>query len=543
MATDPTPSRGTFMPQKTRRTGRQMFALAASALLVVGLTACGGSAPTVRDDLIMGRDMDVTTLDPNRSLCDTCQIFNGAVYDTLIKAENDGSLTPLLAESWKANGDNTVFTFTLRPDGRFADGSPVEAKDVKWSWDRIQHLKGSPSYFMDGIASLEAPDPRTVIVRSEQPNSAFFNIATAGYMGILNSDLAAQNGATADADAANTDTAEQWFMTHSAGAGQYELESYEQGTQIVLKRNENYWGTPAAFPRVTIKQVKDSSSQLQQLQQGDIDVAQQLNFDAIGQIESDANISSTTVPTFNFVYLGLAPGAADGEALKDPRVRDAVRKGIDYDAVINATVAGHGKPQATGIPNGFPGTDGLAPPQYDPEGARRLLTDAGVNGLRLEAVYPNFTIYGVSFNTMFQSIQQSLKTVGIDLNLTPLDYSAWSERLKTTGMPVTAVYFAPDHPDAVQYLQYFAMIEDSVWLQRSRMPVNPAENALTSDALRHSGAERDATYAKLAQMMWDDAIILPIVNPDVILANSPAVVGNNYHITRNVDLSVMGFEQ
>lgn len=529
---------------KTRSVGRRIAGLAVTALLITGLTACGGAgAPTLREDLILGRDMDVTTLDPNRSLCDTCQIFNGAVYDTLIKADNDGSLTPLLAESWEANADNTVFTFRLRPEARFADGSPVEAKDVKWSWERLQHLKGSPSYFMDGITSVEAPDPRTVVVTSEHPNSAFFNITTAGYMGILNSDLAAQNGATADVDAANTDTAEQWFMSHSAGAGQYELESYQQGTQIVLKRNENYWGTPAAFPRVTIKQVKDSSTQLQQLQQGDIDVAQQLNFDAIEQIEADPNISSTTVPTYNFVYLGLAPGAPGGEALKDPRVRDAVRKGIDYDAVINATVAGNGKRQATGIPGGFPGTNGLPLPEYDPDGARKLLTDAGITRLQLEAVYPNFTIYGVNFNTMFQSIQQSLKTAGIDLTLTPLEYSTWSERLKTTGMPVTAVYFAPDHPDPVQFLQYFAMIDDSTWLQRSRMSVNAEENTLTTTALQQSGAQRDATYSKLAKMMWDDAIILPIVNPEIILANSPAVTGNNYHITRNVDLSVMGFEQ
>ncbi|MGV9796787.1 ABC transporter substrate-binding protein [Mycobacterium sp. NPDC003449] len=526
-----------------RSAGRRTVAVTISAFLIAGLTACGGGSLTVREDLIMGRDMDVTTLDPNRSLCDTCQIYNGAVYDTMIKAENDGSLTPLLAESWEANADNTIFTFTLRPEARFADGSPVEAKDVKWSWERIQHLKGSPSYFMDGITTVEAPDPQTVVVTSEQPNSAFFNITTAGYMGILNSDLAAQHGATADPDAANTDTAEQWFMGNSAGAGQYELESYQQGTQIVLKRNDNYWGTPAAFPRVTIKQVKDSSTQLQQLQQGDVDVAQQLNFDAIDQIESDANISSTTVPTFNFVYLGLGPGTVGGEALKDRRVRDAVRKGIDYDSVINATVAGKGKGQATGIPAGFPGADGLPLPGYDPEGARKLLADAGVDGLRLEAVYPNFTIYGVNFNTMFQSIQQSLKTAGIDLTLTPLEFSSWSERLKSTGMPVTAVYFAPDHPDAIQYLQYFAMIDNSVWMQRSRMPVNPAQNTLTSEALRETGAQRDATYSKLAQMMWDDAIILPIVNPDVILANSPAVTGNNYHITRNVDLSVMGFEQ
>lgn len=514
-------------------------------VLVAGLTACGGSPPTTQDNLILGRAMDITTLDPTRVLCDTCQMYYSAVYDTLVKANSaDGPLEPLLAESWTANVDSTQFTFKLRPDAVFADGSPVEAKDVKWSWERMQNIKGSPSFFMDGITRIDTPDPRTVVVTSAEPNSAFFNIASASYMGIVNSDMAIENGATADANAATTDRAEQWFLTNSAGSGQYELQSYSEGSELVLKRNDNYWGEKAAFPVVTIKEVADSSAQLQQLQQGDIDVAMQLSFDAIDQIESDPKIVSQVVPTYNYVYIALSPGVAGGEALKDPRVRQAIRKGIDYDAVINATVAGKGQRQSTAIPNGFEGAADLALPQYDPEGAKKLLAEAGHGaGLKLEAVYPNFTIYGVSFNTMFQSLQQSLRTVGVDLTLSPMEYSAWADQLASSGMPVTAVYFAPDHPDPVQYVQYFGLTEGSAWAKRSRMPANPAETQLVSQALRQSGTDRTQTYGQLGQMMWDDAIILPIVNPEIILASSADVTGNNYHITRNLDLSAMRFAQ
>lgn len=519
--------------------------IAGAIVLTAGLTACGGAAPTTEDNLILGRAMDVTTLDPTRVLCDTCQIYYSAVYDTVVKANSaDGPLEPLLAESWTANPDSTQFTFKLRPDAVFADGSPVEAKDVKWSWERMKNIKGSPSYFMDGITGIETPDAHTVVVNSAEPNSAFFNIVSASYMGIVNSDLAIENGATADADAATTDKAEQWFLSNSAGSGQYELQSYSEGSELVLKRNDNYWGEKAAFPVVTIKEVADSSAQLQQLQQGDIDVAMQLSFDAIDQIESDANIVSEVVPTYNYVYIALSPGAAGGEALKDPRVRQAIRKGIDYDAVINATVAGKGERQSTAIPNGFEGSANLPQPEYDPEGAKELLAEAGHgSGLTLEAVYPNFTIYGVSFNTMFQSLQQSLRTIGVELKLSPMEYTAWADRLASSGMPVTAVYFAPDHPDPVQYAQYFGLTEGSAWVKRSRMPVNPAETDLVAQALRQAGPERTQTYAEIGQMMWDDAIILPIVNPQIILASSADVTGNNYHITRNLDLSRMRFTQ
>jgi peptide/nickel transport system substrate-binding protein len=519
---------------------------AAVLLAIAGLAACSAQSTTAgqRDDIILGRAMDLTTLDPDRSLCDTCQIYNSAVYDTLIKANaQNGHLDPLVADRWEVNDNATQFTFHLHPGAVFADGSPIEAKDVKWTWERVKNLAGAPSYFMAGITGIDTPDAETVVVHSKEPNSAFPAITSASYMGIVNSDLAAQNGATADDNAATTDKAEQWFLSNSAGSGQYQLDSYKPGSELVLTRNDKYWGPKAAFSKVTIKEVSDSSSQLQQLQQGDIDVAMQLSFDALDQIKSDPKITSQVVDSYNFVYIALSPGVTGGEKLADPRVREAIRKAIDYNAVIDATVAGNGKRQATGIANGFEGTSGLALPEYDPEGAKSLLSQAGFgSGLQLEAVYPNFTIYGVDFNTMFQSVQQSLKKSGIDLKLTPMDYTAWSDRLKNSGIPITSVYFAPDHPDTIQYVQYFSLMQGSTWAERARLPISKPETDSAAAALSETGAQREKTYAQLGDMMWNDSIILPIVNPKLILASSADVTGNNYHITRNLDLSVMGFK-
>jgi peptide/nickel transport system substrate-binding protein len=530
-----------------RKVTRLAAGAAALFLCALGLAACSssGTAASQRSDIIFGRAMDVTTLDISRSLCDTCQIYNSAVYETLLRANpKDGSLEPLLAKDWKANADSTVFTFHLRDNAVFADGSPVEAKDVKWSWDRLQNLAGSPSYFMAGITSVEAPDAHTVVVTSKAPNSAFPNITTASYMGVINSDVAAAHGATADKNAAKTDKAEPWFLKHSAGSGQYVLSDYEQGSQLVLTRNDKYWGHKASFSKVTIKEVTDSSAQLQQLQRGDIDVAMQLSFDALNQVKDDSNLKAEVVPSYNFVYIALCPGVAGGEALKDPRVREAFRMGIDYDTVIKDTVAGHGKRQSTGIANGFEGTADLPLPAYDPARAKELLAQAGYgHGLNLEVVYPNTTIYGVNFTSMFQSIQQSLKNVGIDVKLTPIEFSSWVDRVEGKGMPVTAVYFAPDHPDTIQYVQYFARIAGSVWGKRAGLSVDQEQNRLAAAALSQSGKQREQTYAHLGQLMYNDAFILPIVNPMNLLASRADVVGNNYDITRNVDLSTMSFKK
>ena len=228
-------------------------------------TTAAATAPSgTARELVIARDMDINSLDLSRSYCDTCQILNTALYDTLITADvkDVNTLLPRLATTWEANADNTVFTFKLDPTAKFADGSPVEAKDVKWSWERLGNLKGSASYLIGGTTSIDTPDAGTVVVNFKEPNSAFLQIVAASYMGVINSDVASAQGASAAADAATADKAEPWFLKNSAGSGPYTLTSYTQGDSVVLTRNDNYWGkTKPVFPKVTMKQVKDSASQ------------------------------------------------------------------------------------------------------------------------------------------------------------------------------------------------------------------------------------------------------------------------------------------
>ena len=103
--------------------------------------------------LVIARNMDLTSLDPHRAVCDTCQFVFTSLYQTLIGLDTDNkTLIPNLAESWEINDDNTVYTFHLAPEATFSDGSPVEAKDVAFSLLRLKNLKVSLTYLVDDIA-------------------------------------------------------------------------------------------------------------------------------------------------------------------------------------------------------------------------------------------------------------------------------------------------------------------------------------------------------------------------------------------------------
>ena len=509
-------------------------------------------APSNARELVIARDMDTNSTDPSRAYCDTCQIFMTAIYETLITLDpaDPNTQIPRLATKWEANADNTVFTFTLNPDAKFADGSAVEPKDVKWSWERLANVKGSASYLMAGFKSVDTPDATTVVVTFGAPNSAFLPIVAAGYMGIVNSDVATENGASAGADAATADKGEPWFLKNSAGSGPYALESYTQGDSLILKRNDAYWGArKPVFPRITFKQVKDSASQLQQLQQGDADIAMQLSVDSLSQLDGNDKVTTNIVDSYNYVYIALSPGAVGAEEMKDVNVRKAIGMAIDYPGAIDALVAGKGKTQASPIPNGFLGSKGLPLPTYDLATAQEMLKAAGKEGgFSLDATYPKVNVYGVDFDLMMQKVQQDLKKVKIDLKLTPVEFPQWADKINKQGIPVTAVYFAPDHSDSSQYVQYFGAIPDSSWAGRAgggsagKPLLNDAEVTGLAAALAASGDAKAKAYTDLGQAMIDDAVIFPIVNPQLVLAHASDITGMHYSACCNLDLALLGLK-
>ncbi len=496
--------------------------------------SAGGGSETA---LVIARGMDVNSLDPQRAYCDTCQIFMTAVYETLIGLDVDNTtLVPRLATAWESNADQTEFTFTLDPTATFADGSPVMSADVKFSWERQQGLQGSASYLVGSIASIETPNDATVKVTLTAPNSAFLAQVNAPYLGIVNQELAEAHGATADPE---TDTAEEWFLSNSAGSGPFTLAAYTAGSELRLARNEAYWGAAPAFPEVLIKETPQAVSQRQQLEQGAVDIAMQLSADVADGLGGD-DLVIEQVPSFNYVYLALSPGAVGGEQLS-PEVREAIRLALDYEGLIDATVGGAGRAQASPIPNGFAGTDGLAVPAQDLDAAKQLLADAGITELTLDATYPSLNVYGVDFSTAMQKVQTDLQEVGIQLELNPVEIAVWAEQIGADGIPVTMLYFAPDHTDSSQYVQYFGLMEGTQWQGWSKADANPAEAPLLDQAFAAQDAtERAALYSQLAEAMIADQIIIPVVNPDLFLASRSNITGVRYSACCNLVLAELG---
>jgi peptide/nickel transport system substrate-binding protein len=511
--------------------------VAATALLGLTLAA----VPATAKSLVLARDMDVNSLDLHRSYCETCIIYNEAVYEGLLTLDANNKLVPVIAESWTVSDDLTSFTFKLNPKATFSDGSKVEAKDVKWSWDRLKNIKGNATEFSDTIDSVEAPDAATVVVKTKAPNSEFLNVLTATYFGIINSKVAETEGkAIAGPEAAKSDTSEGWFFSHSAGAGPFVLESYQPGSELRLKRNEHYWREPAKVDEVVMRQVGDAVAQAQLLQSGQVDIAMQVDAETAKTLTSP-NVKVESAPSFNFIYVAIGPGAVANPFPMTPEIREAISIAIDRKSLIDFTVGeGNGELISVPFPIGFPGASGHAIPDYNPDKAKEMLAHAGkADGFTLDATFPQLNVYGVNLSIMMQKIQQDLAKVKIKLDLKPVEMSAWRERVNGDHIPFTGAYYSPDFYGTSQFVQTFGLAKGTMWYKRGGAERDPSyllpENlTFMSEALKSKPEDAEKLWFKIGENIKNDNVILPMLSPNLMLT-----YGSKVHGVRNSAICIL----
>ena len=254
-----------------------------------------------------------------------------------------------------------------------------------------------------------------------------------------------------------------------------------------------------------------------------------------------------SLPSFNFVYLGLIPGAKNNKVPMTLKLREAISYALDYEGIINVTVGGKGRRQSTAIPNDFPGTENLPLPKQNQEKAKKLLAEEGLSGgFEIEAVYPNMNQYGVDFGTMMQKVQQDLKKVNIQVKLQPVTFAVWLDRIKKGTIPMTGLWYAPDYFGSAQYVTYFTMTPGVRWYGRAsggkELPelLNKREVELLAKAEQASPEEAERLYQEIGLEMIKDRIIIPTVNPDLLFVYRKNITGVRYDISSELPVSEFG---
>ncbi|GGK73232.1 ABC transporter substrate-binding protein [Sphaerisporangium melleum] len=530
-----------------RRTAWQTRAALLPVLLAgaLSLAACssGGtssSAPSqgggTGKTLVMDASFTLKTADPGRNYEPTGLIVGKALYDTLLTFEGSDVTKPVpsLAESYEQSPDGKKLTLKLRQGATFSDGSPVTADDVVFSLDRVRDLKGNPSFLLDGV-EVAKTDETTVTLTSKTANPALPFILPNPALGILNSKLVKEHGGTAD----TSDKAEDYLNGASAGSGPYELESFNTSTQVVLKANPKYWGTKKpVYGKVVIRNVESATQKLN-VQRGDSQVALDLSGDQVKSVA--AGLQTTKTASANVVFLLAGQDPAVSKVTSNPKIVEAIRKGVDYQGLLE--LAGEGSVQAPGvIPTmllgALPAGDAVA---RDVAGAKAAVAASGVNAPTVKLEYPSdLTLQGLSFQPFAERIQANLKEVGITVELTPAPVATALDNYRNGKEELGLWYWGPDYPDPTDYLAFLP--GKTVGLRAGwKAGADKDLEALGDKAAATIGDDtRKQLYTDIQHKLNESGPFVPLIQPSQNIVTAASVTGLQFHPVWTVDVAALG---
>ena len=340
------------------------------------------------------------------------------VFDTLVWSGDDLQLQPRLAESWKAVNDVT-WEFKLRRGVKFHDGSDFTAADVKFSIERIPVVSGPnpTTIYVRRVKDTRIIDPHTLLVITDGPAPNLPNDFIRLF--IVSSKAAA--GLTKE-------SANEAFNSGKAamGTGPYKYVSWQPKGDLVLARNDSFWGPKEPWARHVRKEIANDAARVAQLKAGQLDLITRVPATDVAALKRDSKLNVQTIDTVYVFNVELdvrdkAPTitAKDGSAmdknpLQDVRVREAIDLAIDRKALAEVAMEGLGKPSSQMVtPSIFGFNKTLGDRKFDPTAARKLLADAGYpNGFKLQFSFTQDRLPGD--RQVGTSIAQMLAAIGID---------------------------------------------------------------------------------------------------------------------------------
>ncbi|MFC5829836.1 ABC transporter substrate-binding protein [Nonomuraea insulae] len=520
-------------------TRSQTAAVLLAGALSLAACASGGTsqAPAASGSktLVIDTSFDLKTADPGRTYEPTGLFVDKALYETLLTFDGADVTKPVpaLAESYELSEDGKTLTLKLKQGATFADGSPVTADDVVFSLTRVRDMKGTPSFLLDGVEVAKDGDS-TITMTSKAANPALPYILPNPALGIINSKLAKQNGATTDPQ----DKAEQYLNSTSAGSGPYEIESFNVSSQVTLKANPKYYGTKPAYDKVVIRNVEAATQKLN-VQRGDSQVALNLSGDQVTGMPATMQVKK--IASANVIFLLANQDSGVSKTTTNAKFVEAVRKGVDYAGLLE--LAGEGSAQAPGvIPSQLLGAlpAGQAA-KRDVEGAKAALAASGLSNPTVKLEYPSeLTVNGLSFQPLAERVQANLKEVGITVDLQPAPVTTALDNYRNGKEEMGLWYWGPDYPDPSDYLAFLPGKTVGLRAGWKEGAAKEIEAAGEKAAAAIGDDARTAAYTDLQTKLNASGPFVPLIQPGQNIVTTASVTGLEYHPVWTVDIADLG---
>ena len=488
--------------REPRDVARRFFAILACGAALASLMACSSpdrgandgrtAASHERDSLVFATLRDPETLDPAESADNDSDAVVFSVYETLLTFDREMHIVGRLAERWNMGADGVTWTFHLRRGVRFHDGTPLDATAVKQSLDRLRdpvaaHRNRS---ILQAIADVHVVDPSTIEIVTAFPFSAFEPTLAHLATGIVSPTAAARWGKAYGRTAEAT-----------AGSGAFSVVGWNKDREVILERNDGYWGDKPRLRQVVYRPVPEAEAKFAALEAGDVDVIKSVTASALPRLSGNPKLSVYSVPSISSILLKFNCGR---EPFKDSRLRRAVSYAIDRHEIVDHLFQGVAEvpkgPLGTVIRYAVP----LPEISYDPDKARQLMKEAGhPDGFKATITTTKRYVMGVE---VAEVLAAQLKRVGIDVSIDVVDMVTFMGRTAAT----------PDQDTRQMYLTGLgASTADADWALRPRFmssdPINTTfyknaefDRVIVQAMHEEAPTKRRALYKRAEEIVYLD---------------------------------------
>ncbi len=478
--------------------------VSAVLLLFIGGACRGGDASPERHTLIDSRDTyDPRSLDPALSTDVPTGRVVAYLFDGLTGFTPDAALVPALAERWEISSDGRVYTFHLRRGVTFHDGTPLLARQVLKSFQRVldpavKGGRGWPLFPIRGarefaagqagtISGLAAPDDSTVVITLEEPLAVFPKLLAMPVASVL------------------PDSVPPDFGEHPVGTGPWRFVEWKHDDYLRFVRNDSYWGGAPAAESLMARIIPEPSTAVAEFEAGNVDILQVPEGDTRRWEQTDersARLQSAPALRLYYVAINTQRGP-----LADVRVRRAINHAVDVQTILNRLVGGRGRLAAGVIPPALAGADTTrAPYAYDPELARQLLAQAGhADGMTVQL----WSSTSPPFPRIAETIQGYLSEVGIRVELVQRDASSMREAARKGDTDLVLKDWFADYPDAENFL--YPLLHSAsagVGGNVSFYSSAPYDSLVTLSRHESDESLRDSLYARADSIAFHDAPML-----------------------------------
>ena len=485
--------------------------------------------------LTVGLATGPTSADPHFHALTPNAAFRKHIHEGLTHLNARNRPEPELAVSWEKVAD-TTWRFRLRPNVTFQDGTPFTARDVIYSYCRVPNVPNSPGLYRpytSGIRAMRAPDALTLEIDTNGP--APFLADDLANVGIISAKAAgAPESFTYDGGTCGIAT---WPATASfnsagpvaVGTGPYRLVSFHPNTDAVLERFDGYWGRRPDHARVVMQVITAHGARTAALLSGSVDVIERPPAENLERLRADPAIALFEAPPANIIYMSfdqalepspMVPGTEGKNPFKDVRVRRAVSMAINRDAIVSHILGGTGSPAYQMAAPTMVGHDAaLAVERFDPEGARRLLAEAGYpKGFRL-TLHTTTGRYQSDVEVA-QAIAQMLARVGINTQVEAVPPAAYFANATNQKYSFFLGGVGANFGESLMVLRALAHTrgDDFGSLNRGRFS-DPVLDALIEDGLRTmDDAKREAVSREAVGRFTRAVGVLPLFHESTMWA-------------------------